>query len=487
VPSSLFSSRLRRIVAAYTINRLGTWFGYVALSLAVYEHTHSAVAVAALLVSGQALPAFLVPALVARIEASSRRAELTALYLFEGLATAGLAVLLWHFWLPAVLVLVLLDGTAALAASSLLRAEAARAARDELEAPAVDAHEAAPPKAGGPQAGERRRAPLPAPAPPPSSSEENPRAAAQLAERRANAALNLAFSATFVTGPALAGVLVAAAGGPVALLIDAASFFICGAMLIDLHPHVEEVEGASVRARLRAARQHINQVTVLRLLLIAEGAALVFFAADGSIEVPYATVTLNAGDRGYGLLLAAWGAGVVLGGLAFARVVRRPLGAMLSAGTLAVGLAYVGFAVAPSLAVACVAGVVGGIGNGVQWASMLSAVQQLTPQRLHGRMMGAVESIGALCPGIGLLLGGVLVAASTPRIAFLVVGLAATAMTAAFLALSPGIQAATSPEGGAGTRLDEQLSEPGAPRPLAEPRPRRRGIRRARRSTGRRT
>jgi Major Facilitator Superfamily len=483
VPSSLFSSRLRRIVAAYTINRLGTWFGYVALSLAVYEHTHSAVAVAALLVSGQALPAFLVPALVARIEASSRRAELTALYLFEGLATAALAVLLWHFWLPAVLVLVLLDGTAALAASSLLRAEAARAAREELRPPAgdgqgADAPGAAVAQAGGPQAGEVRHAPPP---------DLNAGAEVQLAERKANAALNLAFSATFVTGPALAGVLVAAAGGPVALLIDAASFLICGAMLSDLHPHVEEMEGASVRARLRAARRHINEVAVLRLLLIAEGAALVFFAADGSIEVPYATVTLNAGDRGYGLLLAAWGAGVVLGGLAFARVVRRSLGAMLSAGTLAVGLAYVGFAVAPSLPVACLAGAVGGIGNGVQWASMLSAVQQLTPQRLHGRMMGAVESIGALCPGIGLLLGGVLVAASTPRIAFLVVGLAATAMTAAFLGLSSGIQAASSPDGAASTSPGEQPREAGAPRPLAESRPRRSGVRRPRRSTGRRT
>jgi hypothetical protein len=479
VPPSLFSSRLRRIVAAYTINRLGTWFGYVALSLAVYEHTRSAVAVAALLVSGQALPAFLVPALVARIEASSRRAELTALYLFEGLATTALAVLLWHFWLPAVLVLVLLDGTAALAASSLLRAEAARAARDELEGPEVDPPEAAGPRAGRPEAGERRHAPPP--------SELNAGAEIQLAERKANAALNLAFSATFVTGPALAGLLVAAAGGPVALLIDAASFLICGAMLIDLHPHVEEVEGASVRARLRAARQYINEVTVLRLLLIAEGAALVFFAADGSIEVPYATVTLNAGDSGYGLLLAAWGGGVVLGGLAFARVVRRPLGAMLSAGTLAVGLAYVGFAVAPSLLVACLAGLVGGAGNGVQWASMLSAVQQLTPQRLHGRMMGAVESIGALCPGIGLLLGGVLVAASTPRIAFLVIGLAATAMTAAFLSLSSRIQAASIPGAGAGTSPDEQLREPGPPHPVAESRPRRRGVRRPRRRTGRRT
>ena len=74
-----------------------------------------------------------------------------------------------------------------------------------------------------------------------------------------------------------------------------------------------------------------------------------------------------------------WGVGAVLGSLVFARSVRRPLGAMLSAGTLAVGLAYVGFAAAPSLAVACIAALIGGLGNGVQWPSLISIVQRLTP------------------------------------------------------------------------------------------------------------
>ena len=46
---------------AYTVNRLGTWFGVVALSLAVFDQTHSALAVAALLVAAQVIPAFLVP------------------------------------------------------------------------------------------------------------------------------------------------------------------------------------------------------------------------------------------------------------------------------------------------------------------------------------------------------------------------------------------------------------------------------------------
>jgi len=410
-PSPLRSPRLRRILASYTVNRLGTWIGTVALMLAVFDHTHSAVGVAALLLAWQALPAFVVPALVARVEASRRRSELSGLYFFEAVATASLAFLLWHFWLPAVLLFAALDGTAALAATSLLRSELARTARDQVQAQS-----------------ERTM-----------GSDESLEDEAQEAERKANAALNVAFSVTFVTGPVLGGVLVAAAGAPAALFIDVGSFLICGALLIDLHPHVEEAGGDSVRSRLRAAWRHINEAPSLRGLLLAEAAALIFIESGGPIEVAYVKATLHAGDRGFGLLVTTWGAGAVLGSVVFARLVRRPLGAMLSAGTFALGGAYVGFAAAPSLVLACLAALVGGVGNGLQWPSLISLVQRVTPQPLQGRMMGAVESLGALCLAIGLSLGGILVALSSPRAAFAVVGFGAMATTAVLLRLSLGL------------------------------------------------
>jgi predicted MFS family arabinose efflux permease len=390
VSSPLESAPLRRILVAYTVNRLGTWFGVVALMVAVFDHTHSAVAVAALLLAGQALPAFVVPAVVARVEASTRRSELSALYFFEALVTATLAVLLWHFWLPAVLLLAALDGTAALAASALLRAATARAARDQVEA----------------RSGSAIR---------PGDALE---AEAHDAERKANAAL------------------IAAAGASAALFIDVASFVICSALLLDLHPHVEEAEGDSVRARLQAAWQHINQAPTLRHLLLAYALALVFLESAAPIEVAYAKTTLRVGDRGFGLMLTAWGVGAVLGSVIFARALRRSLGAMLAVGAFAIGLAYLGFAAAPSLALACVAAVVGGVGNGLEVPSLISLVQRLTPQRLHGRLIGAVESIDALCLAIGLPLGGALVALSSPRGAFLVVGLGATLASLALFYVS---------------------------------------------------
>ncbi|HEV3319282.1 MAG TPA: MFS transporter [Solirubrobacteraceae bacterium] len=472
-PTPLRDPRLRRIIVAYTVNRLGTWFGFIALTLAVFDHTNSAVAVAALLVTGQAIPAFLTPALVARLEASSRRGLLSGLYLFEAVATASLAaLLLWHFSLPGVLLLIALDETAALAASALLRAEAARCAREWVHAPheqpslvseSLPAHTYAGQVGIVLTAGEHMlEGNEPSASIPDGSGADAREGRAVEAERRANAALNVGFAGTFVLGPVLAGLVVAAYGSPTALLIDVASFAICGAMLIDLRPHVAEAE-ASVRARVRAAWEHIVAAPALRGLLLVEGCALVFFASDGSIEVPYAKATLHAGDRGYGLIVTMWGAGVVIGSVVFARAVRHPLGAILSAGALAIGLAYLGWAIAPTLALACVAGMVGGLGNGVQWAAFISAVQRLTPPDLQGRMMGAVESLGAIFPALGLALGGALVALSSPRGAFLVVGLGAALSTIAFMRLRLGALNRETPVAAANDEAPAWDSAPDSP------------------------
>ncbi len=400
------SRRLRRIVFAYTINRFGTWFGYVALSIVVFDHTHSALAVAALLVGSQVLSAFLVPALVARVESTTAPSSLSGLYLFEAVVTGGLAfVVSSHFSLPLVLVLVAVDGTAALAASALLRAAAAHCARESVATLGA--------------------------------SEREREKAALEAERVANAAMNVGFAITFTLGPALAGLTVPAFGAATALLIDVVSFLACGAIVLNLRPH-EEAETASVQERLRAAVAHIKEVPALRRLLVTQAVALTFFTFSGPVEVAYAKLSLDAGDSGYGVLVGTWGLGVTIGSIVFARSIHRSLRLLLSAATLAVGLSYIGWALAPGLIVACVIGLVGGVGNGVQWASLISAVQKLTPRALQGRIMGAVESVGAIAPALGFSLGGALTALSSPRTAFAVAGGGATLSTIAFLRIKIG-------------------------------------------------
>jgi hypothetical protein len=417
------SPRMRRILAAYAVNKLGTWFGTVALSLAIYDHTHSAAAVTALFVA-RYLPALAVPALVARVEASTRRGNLSALYAFEAICTALLAALVWHFLLAAILVLVALDGALELTASSLLRAQAARVGAEDARAlyasgevgrPA--AQDSQPTRQSGQPTGQREQ-----PTRQSGQPTGQPRQSTEQGIYNANAALNVALSAAVVIGPPLGALAVNAFGSSVTLLIDACSFVACGALLLDLYVYVEERAGASVRARLAVAWEHVREAPSLRAVLLIQATALVFFETAAPVEVFYAKGTLHAGDVGYGALLAVWGVGQLVGSLLFARGARRALGAMLTLGTLAVGLAYLGFAAAPTLAFAALAAIIGGAGNGVQWASLLGTVQLLTPERLRGRLMGGVESIGALCPLIGLPLSGLVMALSSPRITFLVFG-----------------------------------------------------------------
>ncbi len=256
----------------------------------------------------------------------------------------------------------------------------------------------------------------------------------EVAQREANAALNVAFTASVTLGPAVSGVIVAAAGSPAALLIDAVSFMVCGALLMNLQVHASaEAGNTSVRSRLLAAWGYLQTAPALRGLLATEALAIVFFASIEPVEVLFVKSTLDAGDRGFGFLTAAWGVGMVLGSLVFARSVHRSLRPMLTWGTLAVGMSYIGFSLSPTLAVACGAAVVGGLGNGVQWAALISSVQHMTPRELLGRLMSTVEGIGALCPAIGFVLGGLLAQLTSPRTAMLWIGVAAALCTGLFL------------------------------------------------------
>jgi MFS family permease len=160
----------------------------------------------------------------------------------------------------------------------------------------------------------------------------------------------------------------------------------------------------------------------LRRLLAAEAGALIFFSAVLPIVVVYAKESLGVGDVGYGLLFGSWGVGMVFGSIVFATLRRAPLPHLLFFSTVAIGASYLAQAATPSLVLACAAAVVGGTGNGIQWVSMISAVQELTSPGMQARVLGTLESSASATPGIGFLLGGLIASEWNPRAAFWVAG-----------------------------------------------------------------
>jgi MFS family permease len=374
--------QFRRLAASYAVNELGDWMGIVALSVLVFDRTGSALATAALFLGTRFLPALIAPIVVAKVEQPPPRFALPVIYCGEAAAFGALALFAGDdFLLIGVIVLATIDGALALTGRALTRAVVAALLEPSGEL------------------------------------------------RSGNAVLNVAFTGSAAIGPGIAGLIVAGFGVQLALLLDAVSFYAIAWILLTAGPLPQaEADPAQVRDRIRAGVAYIRERGKLRRLLLAQGAAFVFFAAVIPIEVIYSKETLDAGDSGYGLLLASWGAGMVVGSVVFALVRRAPLPVLLFFSTLAVGAGYLGLAAAPTLAVACAASIVGGAGNGVQWVSVISAVQELTVAGMQARVMSVLESIGAAMPGVGYLLGGLIASAVSPRATFLVAGLGVLAI-----------------------------------------------------------
>jgi MFS family permease len=93
---------------------------------------------------------------------------------------------------------------------------------------------------------------------------------------------------------------------------------------------------------------------------------------------------------------------------------------------------------------------VGGTGNGVQWIALITAVQEQTLAQLQGRVMGFLESMAALCLGVGFSLGGAVAALFNARVTFIMAGAVALAATLAFARATARAEAAPREQFGPG-------------------------------------
>ena len=113
----------------------------------------------------------------------------------------------------------------------------------------------------------------------------------------------------------------------------------------------------------------------------------------------------------------------MLGSLLFLVVRQRSAAPLILLSTLAIGAAYLGMAVSRELWLACAFSVIGGLGNGIQWVSVMTALQESTPDDLQARITGLLESIASAMTGVGFLIGGVVTAIFSPPTAFAVSGI----------------------------------------------------------------
>ena len=395
--STLRIPEFRALLISYVINRAGDVFGALALAIIVLGATKSAIEIAALFLATQFFPGLVGPFVVARIGAIPAGRILPACYVVEACLFLVLAAVSRHVGVTLIVGLAFVDGTLAFAARSVTRATTAST---------LIPHDLMP---------------------------------------EGKAAFNVALGLATVAGPVLGGVVLAQLGPAAALAVDGLSFLVAVALIactpgLRARHHAEETRATRSR-QLRASIRYIAGHATLRVLIFGEGIAFVFFYLVVPVTVVYATRSLHAGPAGYAAILASWGTGAIIGSTVHIRLARRIGHATILLSTAAVAVAYLGTALAPTLLVACAASVLGGVGNGTQWASVETAVHQLVEEHLRLRVSAVLESMAAIAPGAGIILGGALAALFSPRAAYLAAGLGLVAVITA-AALSRALAAA---------------------------------------------
>jgi MFS family permease len=219
-----------------------------------------------------------------------------------------------------------------------------------------------------------------------------PRAVGEERTTEANSMLEVARWGGAALGPLAAAGLTASFGDRTTLLVNAATFLFVaglGPLLRVRRPPEPRVEGESTKGEARQGITHLARDPLLRVIVPMVGLMVVFAAADNVAEVFFAVDVLDAGELGYGLLVATWTLGMVVGSIA-SRFLRRdwlapavPLLAVVG-GTAVALAAWSGF-----LPIALAMFLVGGFSNGVQLVAMRSLLHQRVPDRLRGRAFAA--------------------------------------------------------------------------------------------------
>ncbi len=382
----------RRLLVAYGLTLVAWAVVEVALAVLVYQRTGSAIGAAGFFLCAQFAPAFFSPAAVARLDRRPARRVLPALYVIEAALFVALALLAGRVPVGFVLALAFVDGIVVLTVLSLTRAATVAAT--------------------GPPG----------------------------LLREGNALANTVSMATRMAGPALGGLLVAAASVRVGLLVGAGMVVLIGVTLLTVQVVSPAVpEDSPEKGRLGAALRYVRGQPSIRALLALQTIGLMFFTMSIPVELVLAQHTLHAGPGGYGGLLTAWGGGAIGGSLIFARWRRRSAAMLISLGAGLLGLGFVVMAVSPSIAIAAVGAAVGGAGNGVHAVATRTALQEQVKHDLMALVISLNESLSQAAPGVGIVLGGALAQVVDARFAFGVAGVGSlVVMAAVSILLRPG-------------------------------------------------
>ncbi len=268
---------------------------------------------------------------------------------------------------------------------------------------------------------------------------------------------------SFIVGPAIAGLIIAASDLTLAFAINAVTFGVIAIVLFTLPPGLPgkpsggvdpgaELEAealgaeagpspaeAGVRARLLVIRRPLIGMLTL------DTVAGFMFGGLSVITVLIAVDQLNAGEAGTGYLNAAVGVGGVLGAIGSGAILaRRNLAPAMLTGALALTIGFVVLGFSTQMVPALIA--MGIIAAGSLVADIVSTTvfQRIVEDDLRGRVLGGMQTLQTGTYAAGALLLPVLFSVLGPQVVLpiggvviLVAGLVALALLRPYLIREP--------------------------------------------------
>jgi MFS family permease len=254
----------------------------------------------------------------------------------------------------------------------------------------------------------------------------------------ANALLHTVQDLGVVVGPAIGAILLAVAPDAVAFLVNGATFAASAALISTMQRRAAPASTRQVESMRSELMHGLNTARttsfVVPLFVVVAMAELTYGAQTVQL-VLYAASRLDAGAAGYGYLLAVAGLGGLLSATVNARLAASTKVASIVVVTGAVFCAtQLAYAWTTELAIALLVTLLGGAGFVACEVVAETALARVVRSEVLGRVMGVFEALSVAAMVLGAVLAPVLIAATSLRTSFVVLGIATVVVTFVCLA-----------------------------------------------------